>query len=150
MSRYLLDTSVLSLMAPGRPGVSPALTDWFREHGDALFLCTVTVAEIQQGISKLIRSGAAARAQLLSDWLQALIETGGDRVLTFDATAGLKAGEIADAALSVGRHPGFPDVAIAAIAVARDLTVLTLNGRHFEPLGVRIADPSSPAFLSTK
>jgi predicted nucleic acid-binding protein len=32
-------------------------------------------------------------------------------------------------------------VAIAAIAEARELVVLTLNTRHFEPLGVSVMNP---------
>jgi predicted nucleic acid-binding protein len=37
--------------------------------------------------------------------------------------------------------PGFEDIAIAATAVAHGLTVLTANERHFEPLGVPLANP---------
>ncbi len=148
MKGYLLDTSVLSLMAPGRVGVSPALRDWFRARGEQLFISTITVAEVQQGICKLQRTGAERRGQLLAEWLWELIETGADKIVGFDADAALKAGEISDAALAQGRYPGFPDVAIAAIAAARDMAVLTLNGKHFEPLGISFADPSEPAFLA--
>lgn len=149
MKRYLLDTSVLSLMAPGRVGVSPALKDWFRRQGEQMFISTITVAEVQQGISKLHRTGAEQRAQLLAEWLRELIATGASKIVGFDADAALKAGEISDAAISQGRHPGFPDVAIAAIAAAREMAVLTLNTKHFEPLGISFADPSEPAFPAT-
>jgi len=37
--------------------------------------------------------------------------------------------------------PGFEDIAIAATAAVRGLTVLTANLRHFEPLGVPCLDP---------
>jgi predicted nucleic acid-binding protein len=147
VKRYLLDTSVLSLLAPGRAGLPPALLDWFRAHGDQLFVSTITVAEIQQGISKLRRSGGEQRAELLSAWLRELIELGGDRIIDFDTEAALKAGEISDAALARGRHPGFPDVAIAAMGAAFDMEILTMNMRHFEPLEIAVADPSAAAFV---
>ena len=37
--------------------------------------------------------------------------------------------------------PGFEDIAIAATAAARGLTILTTNERHFAPLGVPLANP---------
>jgi predicted nucleic acid-binding protein len=39
------------------------------------------------------------------------------------------------------RHPGFADVAIAALAQHAGLLLLTRNLKHFEPLGVACADP---------
>jgi hypothetical protein len=51
------------------------------------------------------------------------------------------AGALSDVATAIGRHPGFPDVAIAATAKSRELAVLTMNTRHFEPLGVETLNP---------
>ena len=82
------------------------------------------------------KKGSAARAGLLVAWVSALRRDYAQRVLAFDADAAEAAGEIADHAVGIGRHPGFADVAIAGIAKARDLTVLTENQRHFEPLGI--------------
>jgi predicted nucleic acid-binding protein len=147
LTRYLLDTSVLSLMAPGRPGVPPTLADWFRAQSEYLFISTITVAEIEQGIGKLRRTGGEPRAALLAQWLDALLDAQPDRILSFDVEAAKAAGQISDAALSKGRHPGFADVAIAAIAASHDMLLLTTNGRHFEPLGIAYADPSSAEFL---
>ena len=64
----------------------------------------------------------------------------GDRVLPFDVPAAL-AGELIDAARAAGRAPGFADIANAATAANRGLTVLTRNLRHFAPLGARAIDP---------
>ena len=50
-------------------------------------------------------------------------------------------GALSDAALADGRNPGFADVAIAAIAKSRELVILTLNLRHFGPLGVDALNP---------
>ena len=64
-----------------------------------------------------------------------------DRVLPFDLAAARIAGVLSDAALADGRHPGFADVAIAAIAKSRELVILTLNLRHFHPLGIDTLNP---------
>lgn len=62
-------------------------------------------------------------------------------VLDVTVEVGLLAGELSDQALATGRHPGLADILIAATAKSRDLTLLTRNIRHFEPLGVRLVDP---------
>ena len=46
-----------------------------------------------------------------------------------------------DGARAGGRAPGFADVAIAATAASRGLTILTRNLRHFSPLGAQAIDP---------
>ena len=47
--------------------------------------------------------------------------------------------QLGDSAQADGHYPGFADVAIAAIAKSRELAIVTLNVRHFEPLGARPA-----------
>ncbi len=138
---FLLDTSVISLMAPGKPALKAGLARWLRANTDRLYISAITVAEIEQGISKLRRSGARERADALALWLDVLIANGAERVLPLDARSGRAAGDLSDRAFALGRHPGFPDVAIAAIAVVHDLLLLTRNGRHFAPLGISFADP---------
>lgn len=140
-SGYLLDTSVLSLLAPGRLPADEPLAGWVREHDDALYISAVTISEIEQAICKLRRAGGTARAEALVQWLDALIDNGGDRILPLDARTGRIAGGLSDHAVAAGSHPGFADVAIAATAVAHDLVLLTRNGRHFAPLGIAFADP---------
>lgn len=141
MSGYLLDTSVISLVGPGKPPLAVEVTDWLRDHADALFVPIVAVAEIEQGIAKLRRAGGTGRADRLSAWLDGLIGGYGTRILTLDTTSARTAGQLSDAARATGRNPGFADMAIAAIAVTHDLVVLTRNVRHFGPLGVAHVDP---------
>lgn len=87
------------------------------------------------------RLGAERRAENLREWFDGVLEAYAERVLPFDLPAARIAGKIGDAALAAGRHPGFPDVAIAAIAMSRELVVVTLNRRHFDPLGVEVFNP---------
>ena len=137
----MVDTNILSIGAPGRRDRSRALIDWMDAHSDVLFLSTVTVAEICEGIAKLERTGAVARAARLVDWLELALHLYGDRVMPFDIAAARLAGTLMDKARATGHAPGFADLAIAATAGSRDLTVLTRNLRHFAPLDVRAVDP---------
>ena len=55
--------------------------------------------------------------------------------------AARETGLIADRARARGLAPGFADLAIAGIATAHGLTILTRNLRHFAPLDVPAHDP---------
>jgi predicted nucleic acid-binding protein len=139
---YLLDTSVVSALAPGREAiVSTGLVQWLQAHHKELYLPGIAIAEMAQGIAKLRRAGDAERADRLDSWLDGLLAAYADRILPLDAKAARIAGHISDAAVAQGRHPGFADVAIAALAQHEGLLLLTCNLKHFEPLGVPCADP---------
>lgn len=139
---YLLDTSVVSQLAPGREALVPTpLGTWLQAHHRQLFLPAIAIAEMAQGIGKLRRAGGADRADRLDRWLDGLLATYADRILPLDAHAARLAGHISDAAIAQGCHPGFADVAIAALAQHADLLLLTCNLKHFQPLGVACIDP---------
>lgn len=139
---YLLDTSVVSVLAPGREAfVPPSFGAWLLARHQRLFLPAVTIAEVAQGIGKLRRAGGTDRADRLDRWLDGLLAAYADRILPLDAHAARLAGQLSDAAHAQGRHPGFADVAIAALAQRAGLLLLTGNLKHFEPLGVACADP---------
>ena len=138
---YLIDTDILSTGAPGRRERPAALVEWMDARSDVLFLSTITVAEIRHGIARLERTAAAARAARLGDWLDLVLHLYGDRVIPFDIAAANVAGSLMDRARATGHSPGFADLAIAATAESRNLTVLTRNLRHFAPLDIGAVDP---------
>ena len=138
---YLIDTDVVSAAAPGRAGRNERLVEWMDRHSDDLYLSAITVTEIVQGIARLERTGALARAVRLRDWLDLLLHLYDARVLHFDVAAARLAGVLSDRARASGHAPGFADIAIAATAASRGLTVLTRNLRHFGPLGIAAIDP---------
>lgn len=141
-SGYLLDTSVVSVLAPGREALVPTpFSAWLQAHHEQLFLPCIAVAEMAQGIGKLRRAGGAKRADRLDRWLDGLLAAYKDRILPLDALAARVAGQMSDAAVAQGCHPGFSDVAIAALAQHAGLLLLTCNLKHFQPLGVACADP---------
>ncbi len=137
---YLVDTNVISAGAPLR-AAQIDLIGWMDAHSTALFLSSVTVAEIEDGIAKARRAGAARKATELSAWLDVVLHLYGDRVLAFDAPIARIAGALSDRARASGQAPGFADIVIAATARHHGLTILSRNLKHFEPLGVPVIDP---------
>jgi hypothetical protein len=130
------------MLAPGRQSLAPAaLSGWLQAHHKSLFLPSIAIAEMAQGICKLRRAGGTERADRLDHWLDGLLATYFDRILPLDAHAARLAGQISDAAMAKGCHPGFADVAIAALAQHAGLLLLTCNLKHFQPLGVACVDP---------
>lgn len=141
MTRYLVDTNVISAAAPTAAGRSPELVAWMDAHSSDLFLSAVTVAEIADGIAKAKREGASRKASALAAWLRTVLHLYGDRVLPFDTPTAEIAGALSDAARGRGHSPGFVDIAIAATARQHDLTILSRNERHFAPMDALIVNP---------
>jgi predicted nucleic acid-binding protein len=123
--------------------LNPELAEWLRRQADALYLSAVTIAEIEQGICKLRRTGGTERADRLTVWLNELLITSPERILPLDGRVGREAGILSDRAFAIGRHPGFADIAIAATASTYDLVLLSQNGRYFAPLGIPVIDPAA-------
>jgi predicted nucleic acid-binding protein len=137
---YLLDTNIVSANAPAKRQVGPgALAAWLRAHSDHLFVSSVTIAEIEAGIARAARIGAATKAGQLRRWLSAVEHFYAGRILSFGIDEARHAGTILDRARA--HDPGFEDIAIAATAAARGFTILTANERHFAPLGVPVINP---------
>jgi predicted nucleic acid-binding protein len=138
---YLIDTDVISAGAPSKVAPAPDLVKWMDEQSAQLYLSTVTVAEIEGGIAKARREKARRKAADLAEWLETLLHLYGDRILPFDLAAARVAGVLSDVARSKGSAPGFADIAIAATAHCRGLTLLTRNTRHFAPFGLPTVNP---------
>jgi toxin FitB len=137
---YLVDTNVISTHAPSRSAL-PALIAWMDHHSAQLYVSTVTIAEIEDGIAKARREGAMRKAADLDAWLETLLHLYDERILAFDIATARTAGMLSDRARGQGQAPGFADIIIAATAFQRGLIVLSRNLKHFEPLGVRVLDP---------
>lgn len=137
MTRYLLDTNVVSLLSPSR-ATATALIAWLdkAEETSEFFLSVVTVHEIERGIVLLERKGATAKAYGLRGWMDGLFSTYEDRILPIDAAVSALSGKLEAEAIAAGHSPGMADALIAGTAKAHDLTVMTLNLRHFEPFGI--------------
>jgi hypothetical protein len=141
VTRYLVDTNIISATAPTAGVRRPELITWMDARSDDLFLPAVTIAKIADGIAKAKREGASRKAADLSAWLRTVLHLYGDRVLPFDSPTAEIAGALSDLARSRGRSPGFADIAIAATARRHDLTILSRNTRDFAPTDVAVLDP---------
>jgi predicted nucleic acid-binding protein len=112
MSGYLFDTNAISVLAPpsSAQNVLPThvarFRTWVREHDDQLYLSTITLAEIQAGISQLEGKGSARRAAALAHWLSAVMELYDSRMLPLTSSAALEAGRLLDRAIGAGADPG--------------------------------------------
>ncbi len=138
MTRYLLDTNILSDAI--KPAPSASLLAWMGEQEDGdLFISTVSIAEIRRGILDLPRGRKRAA---LDDWFHgsfgphALFS---DRILPFDENSALVWARIMSEGKTRGRPRNAFDMMIAAIAEANDCLVVTGNARDF--WGIEIVDP---------
>ena len=138
MTAYLLDTNVVSLLSPSRVESATKLIAWLDkvEETADFFLSVVTVHEIERGIALLERKGATAKARGLRYWVDGLFSTYEDRILPIDAAVSTLSGKLEAEAIAAGHSPGMADALIAGTAKAHDLTVVTLNLKHFEPFGI--------------
>jgi predicted nucleic acid-binding protein len=135
---FVLDTNVVAELE--RPQPSLAVLDWFsRQPAQWLFLPAMVVAELWYGI-ELQPEGA--RRNRLTEWLDAVLRSGfAERILPFDADAARIWGRLMAEGRRSGRPPDIRDAEIAAVAMAKGLTVATRNVRHFESFGETWLDP---------
>ena len=138
MTRYLLDTNVISNVV--KPNPSLTLLAWMAEQNDIdLFISALTVAEIQRG---LLEKPKGKKRAALDAWFtgpegpQALFA---GRVLPFDEKAALVWARLMAGGTSKGRPRSALDMIIAAIAEANGCVVVTDNERHFS--GLKFVNP---------
>lgn len=147
MSGFLLDTNVISMLAPSKAQASVGFLDWL-DRADAagrLFLSVVSIHEIEKGIALLDHKGATAKAASLKAWLAGLVATYDDKIIGVDAQAAALGGRLEAKALAAGHAPGMADAVIGGIAAAHELVVVTDNTKHFLPFGIPVLSPEEAA-----
>jgi predicted nucleic acid-binding protein len=143
LNGYLLDTNVVSTLAPSKCETSAGLLAWLeRIDGEGrAFLSVVTMLELEKGVSLLEHKRAVAKAAELRRWLVGLTTGFDDRILPLDPDAAALAGQLEAKAIHAGHNPGMADAAIAGIAKARSLIVVTRNAKHFRPFEIAVLTP---------
>ena len=138
MTRYLLDTNIISNAVKPRPPES--LLAWMAAQRDEdLFIASLTLAEIRRGI--LEKPHGRKRAEL-DAWFtgvegpQALFA---GRILPFDDRAGHVWARLMVEAKVAGRPRSALDMIIAAVAVAHECMIVTDNEKDFA--GLQIVNP---------
>lgn len=132
---YVLGTDVVSaLRVRGR---NPQVEAWAASVPVAdQFVASTTVAEIERGVVAKERSDPP-QGEVLRRWFEGhVLPAFTGRVLPFD----LPAARVL-ATYQVPEHAPLDDALIAAVAQASEMTVVTRNIRHFEPLGVVCLNP---------
>ncbi|HVH76507.1 MAG TPA: type II toxin-antitoxin system VapC family toxin [Stellaceae bacterium] len=134
----ILDTNVLSALM--RRDTEPAVVAWLdNQPPESLWTTAVTVFEIRFGI-RILADGR--RRRRLEDAFAEALETKLDRrILSVDRWTAEAAADMAAERRRAGRPIEVRDLLIAGITSARKATLATRNIRHFENLGIALADP---------
>ena len=133
---YLVDTNVVSELRKAKRA-DPRVRAWAEAQPAArLHLSVISVLELEIGILLLERpdpkQGAVLRA-----WMDGhVLPTFLDRILAVDTAVVQRC-----AALHVPNPRSDRDALIAATALVHDMTVVTRNVSHFQPLRVRLVNP---------
>ena len=135
---WLLDTCVVSELVRRRPKAS--VVNWVGDRNeDELFLCVVTIGELEKGIARLPDS---TRRVTLEQWVRReLADRFRGRVLAIDASVAARWGAMVGASEARGQPLPVIDSLIAATALQHDLTVVTRNTGDLERCGARCFDP---------
>ena len=134
MSRYLLDTNIISNIT--KPAPSPPLVAWMAEQADeSLFISALTVAEIRRGLLEMPPGRRRTRLEAWFEGPDGPSALFAGRVLPFDERAGIVWAQLMADGKARGRSRNALDTIIAATARANDCIVVTDNEKDFIDLG---------------
>ncbi len=138
MTRYLLDTNIISNVVKSQP--SESLLAWMsRQRDEDLFIASLTVAEILRGILEKPRG---KKRDALDKWFsgpegpQALFA---GRIISFDDKAGLIWARLMAEGKAAGKPRSGLDMIIAAVAGANECVLVTDNEKDFA--GLQVVNP---------
>ena len=138
MTRYLLDTNIISSVVKPQPPLS-LLAWWSEQPDESLFISSLTLAEIGRGI---LEKPQGKTRKALDAWFagpegpQSLFA---DRILPFDSKAALVWARLMAEGKAAGRPRSVLGMIIAAVADANGCMVVTDNEKDFA--GLRFLNP---------
>jgi predicted nucleic acid-binding protein len=138
---YLLDTCVISELAPGRSQPQRDLADWLGRNGRDCYISAVTLTELAYGVAWLRHRGATAKAARLVAWQEEMVRFHAGRIIPIDIDIAVRAGALLSIARAAGFDPDTEDAWIAATAELHGMEVLTFNEADFRPMRVASRDP---------
>jgi len=133
---HLVDTNVVSELRKANHA-HPRVRAWAEALPAArLYLSVISVLELEIGILLLERRNRKQSA-VLRAWMDGhVLPTFSDRILAVDTAVAQRC-----TVLHVLNPRSDRDALIAATALVHDITVVTRNVSHFQPLGVRLVNP---------
>jgi predicted nucleic acid-binding protein len=135
----LIDTNIISEVRKGAR-CDAHVSAWYASIADEdLFLSTLVLGEIRQGI-ELERSRDAGKAVVLERWLREVESAFGGRVLGIDNAISDQWGRMAAI-----RPVPVVDGLLAATALTNGLTLVTRNDRDVAGLGATVLNPFKDA-----
>jgi len=130
---FLHDTNVISELRRSRP--HGAVLAWTRRTPQSLlFLSVVSIGEIQIGV-EITRTRDPPKAAEIERWLEKVMQT--FHVIDLDAASF----RIWAKLMRRTTDDHMLDAMIGAIAIAREMTVVTRNVRDFKAFGVAVVNP---------
>ena len=136
MSRFLLDTNVISEMVKPKP--HSGVMHWIATAGEALlYFSVVTLGEIRKGIA----APEAGRRAQFEAWLSALANRFADRILPIDLAVAERWGHLTGNCRARGQTLPVVDGLLADTALHYDLIFVTRNVKDMQATGVNTLDP---------
>jgi toxin FitB len=136
MTRYLLDTNMVSELRKPRP--HGGVVEWLNQlREDQIFLSAVTLGELQRGVEQT-RKQDPKKAHAIEIWVDQLEST--QSVLPMDGACFRNWAKLMEST----PVELFEDALIAATARVHGLTVATRNTSDFAALGVSFVNPFRP------
>lgn len=133
---FLADTNLLSEMRQLHP--APQVLNWLIKHEAEILISTVTLAELQSGISSLENG---KRKTALQEWFDKLRGKYRDSILSFDEPVAIAWGKLDAELKRHGRKIPVRDSFLAATAHAHNLAIATRNEKDFVGTGLKTINP---------
>ncbi len=124
MERFLLDTTVIIDFLRGKPQTVQEIRD-LNEQGASMGCCPINIIEVLAGMRQKEESATLAFLESLEFY-------------DLDAPSAQIAGDSLRHSRGKGITLTLADVAIAGVAIANDLTLLTDNARHYPQKDIKI------------
>ena len=125
MNKALLDTDIFSEIIKGRHHKVKSKSNAYLLRFGNFIISALTVIEVVKGLQKKGKHDKITK--LLSE-----IKNDGTEILPLTFAASVLAGEIIGSLEQQGKPIGFADPIIAAIAIDRNLPLVTGNIKHYE------------------
>lgn len=134
---YILDTNIISELIKPNPDIN--VLSWIKKISeDKLYICVLTLGELQAGIENLPIS--KKRNDLIA-WFVDIQDSFQDQILPINTTTAIKWGDLKSKLKKTGWNLPVIDGLLAACALDNSAILVTRNIKDFEHTGVELLNP---------